>query len=110
MHRDDMGKAVFGGVIALVGALLLLDRTGVLTWTAGWSVWPLLLIGYGISRLVQSRYDAPRGLLPIALGLWLIGGEAGYIVWRDTWPLLLIVIGIAMAWGSFVGREPRIAE
>src|SRR3954469_18323625 len=109
MHRDDLGKAVFGGVIALAGALLLLDRTGILTWTAGWSVWPLLLIGYGVSRLVQSRYEAPRGVFPIALGLWFFGGQARWFSLRETWPLLLVALGLGIAWSAYVGPEPMIA-
>src|SRR3954469_1470583 len=109
MHRDDLGKAVFGGVIALVGAVLLLDRTGILTWTAGWSVWPLLLIGYGVSRLVQSRYEAPRGVFPIALGLWFFGGQARWFSLRQTWPLLLVALGLGIAWSAYVGSEPVIA-
>src|SRR4051812_5185509 len=107
MQRNDIGTAAFGGMIALVGVLLLLDRTGVVTWSATWSIWPLLLVGYGLTRMVQSRFDAPRGLFPIALGVWLFGGQAGWFSLRETWPLLLVAIGLGIAWSSYVGPEPR---
>jgi hypothetical protein len=109
MQRNDLGTAVFGGMIALAGVLLLLDRTGALTWPSRWSVWPLLLVGYGLSRMVQSRYEAPRGLFPLALGVWFFGGYAGWFSLRDTWPLLLVAFGLGIAWNAYVGPEPALA-
>jgi hypothetical protein len=109
MQRNELGTAVFGGTIALVGVLLLLDRAGALTWPRPWGVWPLLLIGYGLSRMVQSRYDAPRGLFPLALGAWFYGGQAGWFLLRETWPLLLVALGLGIAWSAFIGPEPLIA-
>src|SRR5581483_7133184 len=109
MQRYDFGTAVFGATIALVGVLLLLDRSGVLLWPDRWSIWPLLLIGYGVSKMVQSRYEAPRGLFPMALGLWFFGGEAGWFSLRQTWPLLLVALGLGIAWSAYVGSEPVMA-
>jgi len=109
MQRYDLGTAVFGGTIALVGVLLLLDRSGALTWPTPWSVWPLLLVGYGLSRMVQSRYEAPRGLFPLALGIWFFGGQARWFSLRETWPLLLVAFGLGVAWSAAVGSEPVMA-
>lgn len=109
MHRNDLGTAVFGGMIALAGVLLLLDRTGALRWPSRWSVWPLLLVGYGLSRMVQSRYEAPRGLFPLVLGVWFFGGHAGWFSLRDTWPLLLVAFGLGIAWHASIGPEPALA-
>src|SRR3954464_4739319 len=109
MNRDR-GTAVFGAFIAFAGGALLLDRTGLVTWSARWSIWPLLLVGYGVSRMVQSGADAPRGLFPVALGVWLFCGEAGWIAFRDTWPLLLVALGAAIAWGSYARDEPQGGE
>jgi cell wall-active antibiotic response 4TMS protein YvqF len=109
MQRYDFGTAVFGGTIAVVGVLLLLDRTGALTWPGHWGIWPLLLIGYGLSRMVQSRYEAPRGLFPLALGVWFFGGQARWWSLRETWPLLLVALGFGIAWSAYVGSEPVMA-
>jgi hypothetical protein len=109
MQRNELGTAVFGGTIALVGVLLLLDRSGILPWPTPWSVWPLLLIGYGLSRMVQSRYEAPRGLFPLALGVWFFGGQARWFSLRETWPLLLVALGLGIAWSAYVGSEPVLA-
>jgi LiaF transmembrane domain len=109
MQRYDLGTAVFGGTIALVGVLLLLDRSGALTWPGHWGVWPLLLVGYGLSRMVQSRYEAPRGLFPLALGVWFFGGQARWFSLRETWPLLLVALGLGVAWSAAVGPEPAMA-
>jgi hypothetical protein len=72
-------------------------------------VWPVLLIGYGVSRMVQSRFDAPRGLFPAALGVWFFGGYARWFSLRDTWPLLLVALGLGVAWSAYVGPEPVLA-
>jgi hypothetical protein len=109
MQRNDLGTAVLGGTIALVGVLLLLDRSGVMTWPGHWGIWPLLLIGYGLSRMVQSRYEAPRGLFPLALGVWFLGGQARWFSLRETWPLLVVALGLGIAWSAYVGPEPLIA-
>jgi len=109
MQRYDFGTAVFGATIAVVGVLLLLDRTGALPWPGHWGIWPLLLIGYGLSRMVQSRYEAPRGLFPLALGVWFFGGQARWWSLRETWPLLLVAIGLGIAWSAAVGSEPVMA-
>src|SRR5436190_604539 len=109
MHREDMGTAVFGGTIAAVGVLLLLDRSGALTWPGALRIWPLLLIGYGLSRMVVSRFEAPRGLFPLALGIWFLGGQARWFSLRETWPLLLVALGLGIAWSAYVGPEPVMA-
>jgi hypothetical protein len=109
MQRYDFGTAVFGATIAVVGVLLLLDRTGALPWPGHWGIWPLLLIGYGLSRMVQSRYEAPRGLFPLALGVWFFGGQARWWSLRETWPLLLVALGLGIAWSAYVGSEPVMA-
>jgi cell wall-active antibiotic response 4TMS protein YvqF len=98
----DPGAVVIGTMLTGLGVVLLLDRTGTVLWSGRWSLWPVLLIGYGVARLVQSWRTAPRGLFPLALGLWWLAGEAGWLSIPTTWPLLLIVLGVGVVWHAMV--------
>lgn len=101
MDREDSGTFVVGAAILAIGAALLVDRIGILPWTARWSVWPLLLIAYGVIHLAQSPWSGPKGIFPIALGLWIWASEAGWIAWRDSWPLMFVVLGVAVMWQAW---------
>lgn len=71
---------VWGGSIALVGALFLLDNLHILVFEfdVGAMIWPLLLIGFGVSMLFRAidrkKYldGAPAGSTNPSLGMWAI--------------------------------------
>lgn len=111
MDREDSGTFVVGAAILVIGAALLVDRIGILPWTARWSVVPLLLIAYGVVHLAQSPWSGPKGIFPIALGLWIWASQAGLVAWRDSWPLMFVVLGVAVmwqAWGAPADHAPLV--
>src|SRR5204862_7176307 len=62
-----------GLTIAGLGILLLLDQTGLLGWHQEWSVWPFLLIVFGLARFAAPRPDGPRdGSCRIVIGVWFL--------------------------------------
>lgn len=101
MDRENSGTFVVGAVLVTIGAALLLDRMGVLPWTGQWSVWPLLLIGYGVVNLAESPWRGTRGIFPIALGLWLWAAQAGWLEFRTSWPLIFVMLGLAVMWQTW---------
>jgi hypothetical protein len=101
VDRENSGTFVVGAVLVTIGAALLLDRMGVLPWTGQWSVWPLLLIGYGVVNLAESPWRGTRGLFPIALGLWLWATQAGWLEFRTSWPLIFVMLGLAVMWQTW---------
>lgn len=102
MNDRDFGRIVFGAVLACIGVALLLDRTGMMRWTDQWSLWPFLLIAYGVARIAQAPDEAPRHSMWILVGAWLLAGEAGWLSLRETWPLMIVAYGLTIVWQSFI--------
>jgi predicted membrane protein len=105
---------VVGTVLIAVGVLTALDRTGVVAWSHQRNLWPLILIAIGLAQLTYS-YDARprRGFALTLVGTWLLLYELGVMSLENSWPLLVVVIGIAIAWdgwapGRALSQEERM--
>jgi predicted membrane protein len=105
-HRNRSGShgIFFGAIVVAVGVLLLLDNLGIFRFHDIWQYWPVLLIAWGVSHLVDSR--TPSG--------WIWGGMitlVGAFFLLDTldiivfnfalvWPVLLIAFGVSVLIGA----------
>jgi hypothetical protein len=106
--RPNPGWAgvVVGLMIAGLGLILLLDQTGWFGWRTTWSLWPLLLIGMGLARFVSPRPDGPReGGWLMFIGTWLLLNEMRVLRFRDSWPLILVAVGIHTMWKAVARRD-----
>jgi hypothetical protein len=107
--RISQAKVVFGLVVMLVGALLLLDR---LNW---WGVrldvpvWPWVLVALGLARLSDRSVDAKgraRGRRSAAwlmlVGAWGLVNEYRLfgLHYGHSWPILLVGAGALVVWRS----------
>ena len=100
------GNIVIGVMLILTGLAFLLDRAGVVHWRDQWSLWPLILGGIGLARLLQSIPGEPKqGLLFLTAAVWLFIGEAGWVSLEDSWPIVIIAFGIIVALNG--GRRRR---
>ena len=89
---------VVGAMLVIVGAAILLDRTGALQWPAGLSLWPLILGGIGLARFLGTPAGEPKqGLVFMAGAAWLALGEVGWLSLEDSWPIAVIVLGLIIA-------------
>jgi hypothetical protein len=92
------GHFVIGLMLIFIGAVLMLDRAGLVTWMGRWTLWPVILLGIGLSRFLDSPRPGPRqGLFFLAAGVWLLIAEAGWISMWDSWPILIIAFGLGVA-------------
>ena len=92
--RKGKGNIVIGAMLVLTGLAILLDRAGVFQWRDHWTLWPLILGGIGLARLLQSVPGEPKqGLLFLTAAVWLLLGEAGWVSLADSWPIAIIVLG-----------------
>ena len=90
---------VMGLTIAGLGVLLLLDQTGVLGWHPRWSIWPFLLIAFGLARYTTPRSDGSRtGLGLVVIGAWLLLNQLRVLNFGESWPLLLVAFGVFHIW------------
>jgi hypothetical protein len=92
------GDIVIGATLVLAGIAVVLDRAGVFHWRDQWTLWPLILGGIGLARLLQSVPGQPRqGLLFLTAAAWLVLGEAGWVSVEESWPLVVIAFGLIVA-------------
>lgn len=99
--QSTSSAAIIGVLLVAAGLALLLDRTGVLP--APWrvSIWPVLLIGYGIARLTEPRRRGREGLFFVLAGAWWLAGTAGWLSMTLTWPLLIVAAGASLVLQAF---------
>ena len=100
------GNLVIGTMLVLVGLWIALDRSGVIHWNGMWSLWPLILGGIGLARFVQSPPGEPKeGLVFMTAAAWLLISEAGWISIEDSWPLMVIAVGLLIAFNGGMRRR-----
>ena len=107
--KVEAGSLVTGCILIGIGILFLLDRFDYLhfgyfvrTW------WPMALVIIGLPKLF--RYETLwSGLWLVAVGTWLqaIQFEAFGMTYRNSWPLLLIVLGGGMIARAFIDASLR---
>jgi len=108
-HRG-YGRLVAGGILILLGLVYALDSFGVLYAGDIVRYWPLIMVGIGITRLVQGRFQSHRiaGVVLILLGsIFLLRTlHLFFFRSRDVWPVVLLVVGGALVWQALSRRSP----
>ena len=103
-YRSGSHGLFFGAIVVAIGCMLLLDNLGIVRFHDIWQYWPVLLVAFGVARIVDSR--TPSG--------WIWGGMVtlvGAFFLLDTldiisfnfamlWPVLLIAFGISVLIGA----------
>lgn len=90
------GRIIMGALLVAAGAALLIERLGVMPPMWRTSSWPVLLIGYGLARLLQPRARGREGLFFVFAGAWWLAGISGWISLERTWPLLIVAFGVSI--------------
>jgi predicted membrane protein len=107
-HHSGSHGIFFGAIVVAVGCLLLLDNLGILRFHDVWQYWPVLLVAYGVSRVVDSRSLSGYvwgGMLAL-IGAFLLLDTLDIIVFNFNvvWPIILIAFGLSAV---FRGVERR---
>ena len=107
------GRWIIGGALIIIGVFFLLMNVGIVERFPIWKFWPIILIALGINKVVQPFHRA-EGFWLMAIGVWLQVSflrlwELGFL---DTWPAVLIALGIFWMWESLEkdSRKRKIAE
>lgn len=102
------GNIVIGVMLVLTGVAVMLDRSGVLTLRGHFTLWPIILGGIGLARFLQTRPGEPKqGLVFLTVAAWLALAEAGWVTFADSWPIVIIVLGIMVAFNGGTRRRRR---
>jgi hypothetical protein len=108
--RLSYGQIGVGIFLLIVGVALLLDKIdilsiGILNNVPFWKFWPVIFIAMGISRLLDAQFahEFQKGLWMLFLGTWFLVSELHVfgLTYHNSWPILIIGIGIGILWKSF---------
>jgi hypothetical protein len=112
VHCGGAPPAFFGAVLLALGAVFLLDNLDIVETRWVWrSFWPLLFIGWGISRVIAG--DTGRFLPWLAIGgggVFLANRLFGFPLnlARIFWPLVLIAFGAHILYRTW--RRPAVVH
>ncbi len=112
-HPDALARqararhVVLGGLLVAAGVVLFLGRHDIFY---AFTLWPLLLVGLGLARILGGCCTHCRrgGFWLLAIGLWFALNEFTVLRYRDTWPLLLVAIGGLVVWDAVAPRDPCV--
>lgn len=109
-QQRNLGGLVFGVILMLLGAMLFLDRIGLIDGFDAVFFWPVALIAIGLGKLSYRHLDGRReGGWWVVFGVVLLLNQMYVLRMRDAWPLLLVAFGVSIVWKELV-RRPRMHE
>ena len=113
-RRYLSGQVIVGAGIILLGLLLLLDNLGVLDARDFTQFWPVILIVLGLLSLLQPVKPGSRiwGAILLFLGVVFLLRTMGlaYLHMRDVWPIILLIVGVGLIWGSSTRSRSAIRK
>lgn len=113
-HRAPTPRLFLGLLLIFIGVIFTLDRLHWIDAGEVFKFWPLVLVAAGAGKLFWpgSSSSWASGLLLIVIGGWLqleILDVIYFSLW-DYWPLLLVLVGIRIAWRGVVGESRQAAS
>ena len=98
-----------GLIIIALGVTMLLDRMGIIAVFGTHVFWPLLIICFGLLKLLKERTDGRReGGWWVFIGVWLLLNDMGVLRYRSSWPLFLVAIGVSIVWNAVSARGRHV--
>lgn len=103
-YRSHNHGIFFGVVVVAIGCLLLLDNLGIFYIRDVWQYWPVLLIVWGLSHLMDSRTPSGwvwGGAVALIGAFWLLRNLGViFIDFSVIWPVILIAFGVSVLVGA----------
>ena len=108
MDRKRTSDVVFGLLLVTVGLLFLAGRFDVIHVGAGvLRLWPFALVAFGVAELLTGPAERNPGraaMLILGGGVFFLH-TSGLLLLRHSWPLFIVVGGIALLLGDGRGRS-----
>jgi predicted tellurium resistance membrane protein TerC len=109
--HSQLGVGIF---LLIVGVALLLENFNILNVGPVWRFWPVIIIAIGLGRLLDAQVagEYQKAFWILFIGGWLLISELHVfgLHYGNSWPILLIGIGIGMLWKSFYPEHMRIVK
>ncbi len=104
-YRSPASGILIGGIIVMLGLALLLDNMGIVRFHDLWRYWPVLLIVWGVSRILSSQHVSGYiwGGSVALIGAFILLDSLDIIVFNFDliWPLIIIAFGLSMLLRAF---------
>jgi predicted membrane protein len=99
------GQFFFGLAALFFGVVFLLDNMDLIDGRIYLRYWPLFLVAFGLVKVFNPRHHGTGrfvGIMFIIIGGLLLLRTFGMtdLGFRDIWPLILVLIGGSLIWGS----------
>ncbi len=112
--KHSYGHIAVGVFLLIVGVALLLDNFDILNARPVWHYWPVILIVLGLGRLLDAQqiWEYRKAIWFLFLGTWFLVSELHLfgLDYHNSWPILLIGIGLGMVWKSAFPSHYQIAK
>lgn len=112
-YRSHTHGIFFGVVVVAIGCLLLLDNLGIFPLRDIWQYWPVVLIVWGLSHLVDSRTPSGwiwGGMVTSVGALFLLRNFGFWFLdFSIIWPVILIAFGLSVLVGAFERNRYRLS-
>jgi predicted tellurium resistance membrane protein TerC len=109
--HSQLGIGIF---LLIVGVALLLENFDILSVGSVWRFWPIIIIAIGLGRLLDAQVarEYQKACWMLFIGGWLFISELHVfgLHYGNSWPILLIGVGIGMLWKSFYPEHIRVAK
>jgi len=96
--RIDRSVLAFGVVLVAAGVLLTLIKLDLIHLEGLSRLWPLIVVGVGISHMVSATKPKKRraGLWIALVGVWLLVNSFQLfgLFWHNSWPVLMIFLAL----------------
>ncbi len=106
---DRKNGYFMGGLFIVIGLLFLMDSLHVFDMTRYVNYWPLVLAVVGVWKMTtgESPRRFPEGVSFIFIGLYVTAlmHRLWDMTFWNSWPVLLIVQGIVIAWKGMLPRH-----
>jgi hypothetical protein len=93
-------QLMWGLVLVCVGVTIFLDQIDVIDVQGVWHYWPLLMVIFGINKMVgyPTAKHFSSGLWLVFTGLWLFAvlEHLFGLTLHNSWPFFIIACGVSM--------------
>jgi len=111
-ERRRVDAFYWAGVLIWAGLVFGADSLGYLPRIGGAEAWSWVFLGAGVYGLLGSLFRlASPGLSDPTVGdyvwpaVFLIIGLAGFTALKIAWPLILVLVGVAILASTLLGRK-----
>jgi len=99
----------FAILVIVLGAAFLIQRVGNLSFGIWGIVWPVVLIGLGISWMLHrfSFFSLAVAGLGLYFLLFNLGGISFVLTWSVIWPSLLVLLGLTILYEALIPHKDK---